>query len=208
MHIQHSDIKEFSRFYRANLINCLTGAKPAVLIGSANKEGKTNLALFSNIIHIGADPAMLGYLQRPIGESGDTFRNIMETGCYTFNLVTPEIVEQAHFTSAKFSTSVSEFEACKLTPEFVPGFTAPFVTECRVKIGLTCVEVIPVKLNNTTLVIGSIDHILLPDSILKNDGNIIPEAAGLVSAVGLEQYCSLSTICTMSYAKPDNLPQF
>ena len=53
-------IESWERFYRANFINCLSGFKPVSLLGTINQQGQTNLGVFSNIIHIGADPALVG----------------------------------------------------------------------------------------------------------------------------------------------------
>lgn len=55
------EIKCRDRFYRANFINSLQGFKPVSLIGMVNETGQVNLAIFSNIVHIGADPALFVY---------------------------------------------------------------------------------------------------------------------------------------------------
>ena len=52
-------IKGLEKIYRLNLINSCTGYKSANLIGSIDKEGNTNLAIFSSITHLGSDPAMI-----------------------------------------------------------------------------------------------------------------------------------------------------
>ena len=46
-------IKGLEKIYRLNLINSCTGYKSANLIGSIDEEGKTNLAIFSSITHLG-----------------------------------------------------------------------------------------------------------------------------------------------------------
>ena len=45
-HFNSSDFKNFSKVYRLNLINSVTGYKSANLIGSQSLEGKENLAIF------------------------------------------------------------------------------------------------------------------------------------------------------------------
>jgi flavin reductase (DIM6/NTAB) family NADH-FMN oxidoreductase RutF len=108
LHLKTDDLTAMARVYRANLINSISGYKPAMLIGTKNADGMLNLAIFSSIVHLGADPALIGFIQRPVGVSGDTFRNIMETKQYTINHVHKEIVEKSHYTSAK--TETSEFD--------------------------------------------------------------------------------------------------
>lgn len=207
-YIGKTELQEYSRFYRANLVNSLSGFKPAVLVGTADAEKRTNLALFSNIFHVGSDPALLGYVQRPVGQSGDTFRNIEATGAYTFNLVDVAIMEKAHFTSARFPSDVSEFDACRLTPQWLEGFPAPFVAECRIRIGLRLEDIIPYDRNGTRFVIGSVEHIELPKYMLLEDGHLALDTAAIISAVGLEQYYRPTLLQQIPYAKVENLPAF
>lgn len=179
-----------------------------MLIGTRNREGVNNLAIFSSIVHLGADPALIGFIQRPVGVSGDTFRNISETGVYTINHVHEAFLEKAHFTSARFGPDVSEFDRCKLTPHFIDEFGAPFVQESQVKLGMELVEVIPIVHNNTTLVIGKVQHILLAGEVLREDGNIDMEKANAVCISGLENYYRASSLTSFPYAKVENLPRF
>ncbi|MGB4770052.1 MAG: flavin reductase [Chitinophagaceae bacterium] len=206
LHIKTDDLNAMTRFYRANLINSISGYKPAMLIGTKNADGDLNLAIFSSVVHLGADPALIGFIQRPLGVSGDTFRNIMETKQYTINHVHKAIVEKSHYTSAK--TDASEFDLCKLTPEFIPDFSAPFVVESSVKMGLEFVEAIPIKHNNTTLVIGQVKHLLLPSDVVAEDGNVILAAADTVCISGLENYHQVQPLATFPYAKLENIPAF
>lgn len=208
LHLTTEDIKGYERFYRANLINSITGYKPAMLIGTSNARGQDNLAIFSSVVHLGADPALIGFIQRPVGVSGDTFRNISETGVYTINHVHESFVEKAHYTSARFASEVSEFEACKLHPHFVDGFSAPFVQESKVRLGMELVEVIPIVHNDTRLVIGKVKHILVEEDCIKADGNIDLLAVASVCISGLENYHRASPMHSFPYAKVENLPSF
>ena len=69
-------IKGLEKIYRLNLINSCTGYKSANLIGSIDKEGNTNLAIFSSITHLGSDPAMIGFVLRPRTVPRNTYNNI------------------------------------------------------------------------------------------------------------------------------------
>ena len=111
--------------FRRNLINCLPGYKPLQLIGSQNAAGVSNLALFSQIIHLGAAPPLIGVLFRPHTVKRDTLENILETRSFTLNQVLPEWHVQAHWTAANWEGS--EFEATGLKEERKEGFPAPFV---------------------------------------------------------------------------------
>ena len=80
-----SDIESWERFYRANFINTLTGFKSVNLIGTVNELGQTNLAIFSSIVHIGSNPPLVGYINRPVNAAQHTLANIQATGVYTIN---------------------------------------------------------------------------------------------------------------------------
>jgi len=208
LHLSSVDIAGYERFYRANLVNSITGYKPAMLIGTANENGRTNLAIFSSVVHLGADPALVGFIQRPIGVSGDTFRNILATGVYTLNHVHASFVEKAHYTSARFTPDVSEFDVCKLTPHWIEGFSAPFVNESRVKLGMELVEVVPIVHNDTRLVIGRIRHMLIDPACLREDGNIDLQSVDSVCISGLEHYHQARPLHRFPYAKAGDLPDF
>lgn len=208
IHLQPPDWQAYERFFRANLINSLTGYKPAMLVGTANTAGQPNLAIFSSIVHLGADPALIGFIQRPVGVSGDTFRNILATGVYTINHVHAHIIDRAHYTSARFGSDISEFDACGLTPQYIDGFTAPFVQESRIRMGLELVEVVPIVHNNTSLVIGKLLHVLMDEDSLDLDGNIKLNTVQSVCVSGLETYHQPEPLMKLPYAKVEALPDF
>jgi flavin reductase (DIM6/NTAB) family NADH-FMN oxidoreductase RutF len=209
MHIHSNEIETLERFYRANLINSITGYKAANLIGTVNKKGISNVAIFSSVIHLGANPALIGFIQRPITEQSHTYKNIIENGVYTINHIHPSFLKNAHYTSAKFEEGISEFNTCHLTESFIENFTAPFVQESSVKIGLQFVQEMPIELNKTTLIIGKIVHIIVQqDDLINIDGNIDLEKANSVSVAGLESYYTAKKTAHYGYAQTNNLPTF
>lgn len=209
-HLTGADIKKQQKIERTNLINSLSGYKPANLIGTISPDGRqTNLAVFSSVVHVGADPPLLGFVQRPTGEvSRHTYENIRATGVYTINHVRQAFVERAHYTSAKFDRNVSEFAACGLTEEFLEGFAAPFVGESLVKIGLKFVEELPIKINGTIFVVGEIMHLVFPENSLLADGNLDLNLIECVCISGLDTYHRAEKIARFPYARPHELPDF
>ena len=207
-HIDATEIQGFEKVFRANLINSLSGLKPANLIGTTSQDGQTNLAIFSSVIHLGADPALLGFIQRPLGEQSHTYKNIKETGYYTINHIQEHIVEQAHYTAARFSREESEFEACCLTPEYLAQFHAPFVQESLVKIGMRFKQEIPLTINNTILMIGQIEHVFLPEHVVLDKGNLALDETAAVCVSGLDTYYRVSKLAQFPYSKTTNLPNF
>lgn len=198
-----ADIESWERFYRANFINSLTGFKSVSLIGTVNETGQTNLAIFSSVVHIGSNPPLVGYINRPLESAPHTLANIQATGVYTINHIQPSFTEKAHQTSAKYAAGVSEFEAVGLTPEFRDNIAAPFVKESSVQYALTLQEIIPVKLNNTFLVIGKIDSIYIEENIVSADGFLHLNKANTICCNGADGYYTTDLMRRYSYAKPN-----
>ena len=205
--ISSSTTQTWERFYRANFINSLTGFKSVSLIGTVNQKGQTNLAIFSSIVHVGSDPALIGFINRPITAAPHTLANIQATGEYTINHVHPSFLESAHQTSAKYPADVSEFDEVGLTPEFHEATQAPFVKESKVKYALSLEEIIPIKLNNTFLVIGKLQHVKLEESILASDGFLNLDKASSLCSNGIDAYYSTHLIDRYEYAKPGTIPR-
>jgi flavin reductase (DIM6/NTAB) family NADH-FMN oxidoreductase RutF len=201
MLISHNDINGYDRFYRANLINSLSGFKSASLIGTNNESGITNLAIFSNIVHLGADPALIGFVNRPLEAAPHTLSNIESTGVYTINHIHTNWIVQAHQTSAKYPEGVSEFNACGFTEEYIDGFNAPFVKESVIKYGMKLKEIIPIKHNNTFFVIGEVVMVEVPKELIAEDGFIEADKANSCCSLGIDGYYSTELIARLPYAK-------
>ncbi len=209
MHYEKSDIKAMDRVKKLKIINSVPGIKPANLIGTIGNDGQTNVAVFSSVIHLGSDPALLGFIARPTGEvPRNTYKNIQENSCYTINHVHPEFTKNAHYTSAKFDKGISEFERCGLTEEFIKEFKAPFVKESQFKMGMRFREAIPISSNGTILVIGEIEYLILPDSAVNEDDDINLENTNGVGISGLNSYYSLKKIARYPYVRVHEVPEF
>lgn len=207
MLITRNKIVEFEKQYRTNLINSLSGFKSANLIGTISSEGRTNLAIFSSVIHVGANPPMMGFLMRPVSVERHTYSNIKETGYFTINHINKEIYKQAHQTSGRYDKNVSEFDACGLTPEYTETIKAPYVKESAIKIGLKFVEEEEIKTNGTIFIVGEIVEIILPDDVVAKDGYVDIEKAGTIAISGLDNYHDTKRIARLSYAKPGIEPK-
>jgi flavin reductase (DIM6/NTAB) family NADH-FMN oxidoreductase RutF len=205
--IQAQDIEAMEKIFRLNLINSITGYKPANLVGTANADGHTNLAIYSSVVHLGSNPPYIGIFTRPTSVARHTYDNIKASGCYTINHVHADFTAAAHYTSAPFPEGESEFEQCGLSAEFLNDFPAPFVRESRIKIGLRLVEEIPVKATGTTLLVGKVEEIYLPADVLAADGSLNLNGAGGVCLSGLDTYHTAQEISAYAYARVGEGPQ-
>lgn len=202
------DIEKLDTISKLKIINSVTGIKPANLIGTINKNGNTNLAIFSSIVHLGSSPSLLGFVSRPqTAEAGHTYRNIKENGYYTINHIHPEFIKQAHYTSGKFSADISEFDRCNLAEEYSNDFKAPFVEESTFKMGMKFREAIDIKLNGTVLIIGEIEQLIMPDNAIV-DGDIDLETTNSVGISGLNSYYALKKVEKHPYVRVNETPKF
>lgn len=201
MILTEQEIKALETRYRANFINSLGGFKSLCLIGTKSKQGNENLATFSSLFHLGANPALCGIIIRPNEEKENTLGNIMATKQYSINHVLPSFYKQAHQCSAKYSEGESEFKAVGLTPEYLPNIHCPFVQESSIKFACELVQKMDIELNGTFLIIGKIISINVPQAFIDKDGFIDLVTAQTVTCSGLDSYHTTNKLARLSYAK-------
>lgn len=201
MIIQQSDIVSYEQRYRTAFINSLAGFRQAVLVGTRSSTGQDNLAIFNSLIHLGANPALFALVSRPDTVPRDTLQNILDTKVYTLNYVTSKHMVAAHQTSARYANDVSEFDAVGFTAETVAGIHAPFVAEAVVKMSMQLEDTIPIALNGTILIIGSIQRIDIDDALLGDDGFVDLSAADVLVSQGLDAYFETRALGRLAYAK-------
>jgi flavin reductase (DIM6/NTAB) family NADH-FMN oxidoreductase RutF len=173
------------------------------LVGTSDTQGNTNLSVFSSFFHIGANPPLLGMIFRPSPPERDSLRNILDTGFYTLNHINESIYRQAHQTSARYDKEISEFEATALGKEYKNDFFAPFVEQSNIQLGIEFKEKIDLAINKTTMIIGEIVQIYIPENCLSPDGFVDLEKANTITCSGLDSYHKTVQLDRLSYAKPD-----
>ena len=203
------DILQMPKVKRLNIINSITGIKPANLISTIDERNRHNLAIFSSVVHLGSNPALIGFILRPQEKiRRHTYENILENGYYTINHLPNHKTLEGHYTSAKFDKETSEYDVCHFTPEFQHEFPVPYVKESFLKMGLKHVESIPIKYNGTVMIVGKILQVYVAKSSLSEEGYINLEEAKSVGISGLNTYYDLKKIASYPYARPHELPQF
>lgn len=196
------EISTLEKQQRTNLINGLSGFKSALLIGTTSANEQHNLAIFSNVVHIGANPPLMGVIHRPVSVEKHTYENIKANGQFTINHVPIDMFRNAHQTSARYERMQSEFDTCGFTPEFKDGFIAPFVAESPIQIGLSLEEEIHIQSNQTLLLVGRIRKIYLATGLISEDGFIDMAKARTSLVHGLETYYAANLVERLPYAKP------
>lgn len=200
--ITRQQIDEMEQRYRASFINSLGGFKSTLLVGTRSAAGQENLAIFSSFFHLGANPPLFGLVVRPDVSRRHTLENIIETGFFTLNQITPDFVEAAHHTSARYPEDISEFEASGLHPEYLENFQAPSVMESIIKWGCAFKERHDMAINGTSIIVGEILWVSVPNELIGQDGFVDLEAAQTVTCSGLDRYHTTKHITRLPYAKP------
>ncbi len=199
-----NDINQMHHLYRINLINSCSGYKSANLIGTKDTDGISNVAVFSSLTHMGSNPGLLGFFLRPTTVIRDTYDNIKTSGRYTVNHVYDDIIEDAHHTSAKYNSDVSEFDVTQLHEEYKDEFFAPFVKHSPIQMAMKFVEEYDIKANNTILLVGKIEKLYVPDSLIEKDGFINLSKAKVATINGLDGYAIPELKTRLEYQRPKN----
>lgn len=203
-HFNIEDLAAMDRLYRGNLINSITGFKSANLLATRSKSGVDNVAIFSSVTHLGSNPALFSFVQRPLGHGvGHTYHNLKETGHITLNHLNMGLVERGHQSSAKYGEEVSEFDQLNIEKHEREGFKAPFVKSAVIQLGAQYEGEYYLKENNCILVLCRITDVFINDNLHQKDGFVNLEKAGTVTINGLDGYATGTLNERWSYAQVD-----
>lgn len=201
-HVNSEEIRKMEKLFRLNLINSCTGYKSANLIATKSKEGNPNVAVFSSVTHLGSNPAILGFITRPLSVARNTYKNIKETSYFTVNHIHEKMIEQAHQTAAKYEEDVSEFHKTGLEEEYLDEFYAPYVKQSEIRLGCKYLNEYEIKENQSLMVVAAIEHIYFDEGIQMPHGWLRLDDAGTVAIDGLDGYSLPNLIDRFHYARP------
>lgn len=202
-HISKDVISQMEKVERLNLINSCTGYKSANLIATKSIDGKSNVAIFSSVTHLGSDPALIGFIMRPTTVPRDTYKNIKETGYFTVNHITIDMIADAHHTSANYELGVSEFDKTNLEEEYKNNIETPFVKGSPVQLYCKHINEYYIKENNTIHIIASIENIFFNEDLEHQDGWLQIDKGNVVTLNGLDGYCLPKLVDRFQYARKD-----
>lgn len=196
------DINTLEHLYKINLINSCSGFKSANLIGTKSKDGIENVAIFSSVTHVGSNPPILGFFCRPTTITRNTYNNIKKTGIYTINHIHESNFKEAHHTSAKYDSDVSEFDKTTLTSEYKTNCYAPFVKDSPIQLEMKFVGEYNIKENGTILVLGEIQGLYINKDIITKDGFADLSKANIACINGLDGYAFPELKERLTYQRP------
>jgi flavin reductase (DIM6/NTAB) family NADH-FMN oxidoreductase RutF len=201
--ISRDAIDQMEKIERLNLINSCTGYKSANLLATKSVDGKSNVAIFSSITHLGSSPALIGFIMRPTTVPRDTYKNIKETGYFTVNHITVDMIADAHHTSANYELGISEFDKTNLEEEYKNGIEIPFVKGSPVQLYCKYVNEYHIKENDTIHLIASIENLFFEEELAHKDGWLQIDRGNVVAINGLDGYCLPKLVDRFQYARKE-----
>lgn len=206
-HLSAADLEAMPSRTRATFFNLLSGIQPAVIVATADAEGRANAAVFNSLTHIGSNPPLLALFFRPATVERHTWDNIQHSKVYTINFLPAAHAAAVHQSSAKYASDQSEFDACGWTTEYLTDFHAPVIQEAGVSLGLRLEEVLPVQSNGTFMVIGRVEWIRFPENLMQNDGWFDWAVLDPLLVGGLDDYFGAVPLQRFAYAQAGQEPQ-
>ena len=201
--VSKEDISKMEKIERLNLINSCTGYKSANLIATKSVDGKPNVAIFSSVTHLGSFPALIGFIMRPTTVPRDTYKNIRETGFFTVNHITTDMIADAHHTSANYELGISEFDKTNLKEEYKNDIEIPFVQGSPVQLYCKYVNEYYIKENDTIHIIASIENLFFDEKLQHEDGWLQIDKGNVIALNGLDGYCLPKLVDRFQYARKD-----
>ena len=175
--------------------------RPIAWITTLSSSGLVNAAPFSCYTFVCNDPPMLAInIGRREQALKDTARNIEHSGEFVVNVVTEDLVDMMHASSAECAPDISEVETLQLDvcPSQVIGpprlKRSPINLECRLERRLELG-----RLRNS-LVFGQIVHFHVADEIYEK-GRVDTEKLRPIARLAGRNYAKLTSIVTMPAAR-------
>lgn len=188
MLITNKQLSAFDSSYKAQFANSLTGFKSVNLIGSIGDNGSTNLTIVSTVTNLGSEPALIGFIIRTSKKFEKTLENIIQTQQFTINQVSGDFWKSAHQLSKVYPQDVCEFDEVGLKREYHGQSKAPFVGESNLKYSLKLKEIVAIESNDTQLIVGEVQDVVISEQGLKTDGYIDIETLHSVAISGTDSY--------------------
>lgn len=205
--ISKEAIARMEKVPRLNLINSCTGYKSTNLIATKSIDGQSNVTIFSSVTHLGSEPPLIGFIMRPTTVPRDTYKNIKETGYFTVNHVTVDMIEDAHHTSANYDLGISEFDKTSLEEEYKTDIKIPFVKGSPVQLYCKYVNEYYIKENNTIHIVASIEELFFDEELQHEDGWLQIDKGNVIALNGLDGYCLPKLVDRFQYARKDQPTQ-
>ena len=195
---EHEDVDIYK------LLIGLVVPRPIGWIGSRSTAGVNNLAPFSFFNAVAASPPTIIFSTiRAHGHHKDTLSNVEDTGVFSVNIVTEEVMEAMNTTAGNYDPSVDEFEVAGLTVVEAGAVDAPMVGESKANFECVLTQIVPIGETGrmaASIVIGEVVRMHVAEELL--DGTRIDQQRlRAIGRMGGPLYTRTSE--TFSLQRPD-----
>lgn len=197
------DLQNLPKNNRLHLLNACVGFKSANLLVSRSSKNY-NVAIFSSVMHLNSDPALIGVVFRLNPTPRNTYMNLKSNAYFTVNQVAESLIIPAHLSSAKYAEDISEFEKVGLTKEFVDPYSIPFVYGSPIQLYCKYENEYIISESNSVLVVAKIEGIRIQEQLIAEDGWLNLSENGGIAISGLDSYYKTELLHRLENAKPTN----
>jgi len=152
-------MKEKASFSKAQILS----PTPVVLVGCAHRELGHNVLTIAWTGVDCSDPPIVHVSIRP---SRFSHRMVQESGCFTVNIPTRELLKQVDLCGVLSGRDGDKFTRAGLTPATSERVEAPLVAECPINLECTVIRVVPLGAHD--MFIGEIVARHADAAIVKN----------------------------------------
>jgi flavin reductase (DIM6/NTAB) family NADH-FMN oxidoreductase RutF len=185
--------------------------RPIGWISTISKDGKINLAPYSQFNNLGFEPGYLcfsGGRQSPDSHIKDSVINAEETGGFVYNMATYDLREKVNLSAQITDSDIDEMRALGLTPGRSRLVKAPFVVESPINIECVYYTTLTLPGNdfktNHDVVIGRVVGVHIKNEFIDSDGKIDILRIRPLARLGYEDYTSVESLFSMKLNGPSS----
>ena len=175
-----------------------TVPRPIGWLSTISKDGKPNLAPYSQWQNLSFDPPMVMFAANPYsdGRRKHTVINAEETGWFVWNMATYDLREAVNISSMEWPEGVDEFEKAGVTKAACIDAPGPRVAESPAHFECKYLSTHRLKGNSNhgwvDVVYGEVIRIHVRDDVIKPDGKIDIPAIRPLARLGYYEYTSVT----------------
>lgn len=181
----------------------IVAPRPIGWIGTKGRDGSLNLSPYSFFNAVSDRPKIVMF-----SSSGrkDTLRNVSETGVFSVNYVSADLVAAMNASSIAVPYGTDEFALAGLTPVMGRLVDAPFVGEAYAVLECRVTEIHTLKTNDGTdsdshAVFGQVVAIHIDERVIR-DGRFDVALARPVTRLGYMDYAEVQPVFELQRPKP------
>jgi flavin reductase (DIM6/NTAB) family NADH-FMN oxidoreductase RutF len=171
--------------------------RPIAWITTVSQSGLVNAAPFSCYTFVCNEPPMLAInIGKRDGQLKDTARNIRDSGEFVVNVVSEDLLEFMHATSAECAPELSEVEALKIAVAPSVAVRPPRIAASPINLECRLDRVLELGRFRNELVFGRIVHFHIADAVCER-GRIDSEKLKPVARLAGRRYARLGGVVTL-----------